>query len=110
MSTGKTIGLINAFGGGISGGGGSSGGGVLVVHASDAELPVLDKTWTEIKDAWDSGSVVITVTADNDITYLASVPAQYGEDIFVVSFMISGTTDTNMYIASSANGYPTYSA
>ena len=86
---------------------GSSGGGVLVVHESDAELPVLDKTWTEIKDACDSGSIVITVTADNDITYLASVPAQYGEDTFVVSFMISGTTDTNTYIASSANGYPT---
>lgn len=106
MSTGKTVGLINAFAGGSGGGGGSSSGGVLVVHASDADLPVLDKTWAEIKNAWDGGSIVITVTADNDITYLASVPAQYGEDVFAVSFIISGTTDTNMYIASSANGYP----
>lgn len=102
MTTGEVIALIKAFGGS----GGGSGGGMLVVHASDAEIPVLDKTWTEIKDAWDSGSIVITVTADNDITYLATVPAQYGEDTFVVSFMISGTTHTNMYIASSAGGYP----
>ena len=105
MTTGEVIALIKAFGGSGGGGGGSS---VLVVHASDAELPVLDKTWTEIKDAWDSGSIVITVTADNDITYLSSVPAQYGEDTFVVSFMISGTTDVNVYVATSANGYPAY--
>lgn len=103
MNTGEVIALIKAFGGS---GGGSSGGGALVVHASDAELPVLDKTWTEIKNAWDGGSIVITVTAGNDITYLATVPAQYGEDVFVVSFMMSGTTDTNVYVASSANGYP----
>lgn len=83
----------------------ASGGGVLVVHASDAEFPVLDKTWTEIKNAWDGGSIVITVTADNDIAYLAAVPAQHGED-FLVLFKIPGSADMNGYVASSANGYP----
>lgn len=100
---GEIVALAKGLGG--NGGGGSSGG-VLVVHASDDDTPVLDKTWQEIKDAIDGGSVVMAITADNDVTYLATVPAQYGEDTFVVSFIISGTTDTNVYIASSANGYP----
>ena len=88
-------------------GGGSGGGSAFVIHASDAEQPALDKTWQEIKNAFEDGSVVIALTADGDVTYLASIPAQYGNDTFVVSFIISGTTDTNVYTASSANGYPT---
>lgn len=88
---------------GGGGGGGGSGGGVFVVHSSDDDTPVLDKTWKEIKDAWDNGAIVVVVTVYNDIAYLATVPSQVG-DGFALNIFGNGFSD--YYVASSENGYP----
>lgn len=101
MNTGEVIALAKAFGGG---GGGSSGGGVFLVHASDDDTPVLDKTWQEISDAYTGGSVVICVGMYGDLGYLSSVPVKLEDSEYSVAFF--GNQFFEQYIASSANGYP----
>lgn len=70
MTTGEVIALIKALGSGGGGGGGSS---VLVVNATTEDnTTVLDKTWTEIKDAFISGGAVIKYS-DAYYTFLYAV-------------------------------------
>lgn len=90
----------------LAAGGGGSGGGAFVVHSSDDDTPVLDKTWKEIKDAWDNGAIVVVVNAYNDIAYLATVPSQVDTDVFALSIFGNGFSE--YYVASSENGYPEY--
>ena len=86
-------------------GGGSSGGGVLVVHGSDAENPVLDKTWKEINDAFEAGQIVILIHAIGAIEYLANQPyADAGDNYYSVSFF--GDQSFEQYSATTENGYP----
>lgn len=94
---------LNKMEQGIAAGG--SGGGVLVVHGSDDDNPVLDKTWQEIKDAYDADGVVIMVNSYGDICYMSTVPAS-SEGTYYVGFFSSGGTDN--YTTNSASGYPTW--
>lgn len=103
------IGEIVALAKGLGGsGGGSSGGGVLVVHGSDDDTPVLDKTWKEIKDAWDGGAVVILVTSYGDLEYMSTIPSNPAEGVYFVNFFGNQNTSEG-YVASSASGYPVLS-
>ena len=92
-----------------SGGGGGTGGGALIVHSND-DTGALDKTWQEIKNAYDAGSVVMLQFDDGSeyITdYLHKIQSVKGT--FSVIFGEFGKLDTYSYVTDSANGYPVFS-
>lgn len=75
----------------------------------------LDKTWSEIKTAFDSGKQVflqVTVIEEENVTeyrhnfLLINITEEDGE-IFVVSFLSGGLTPSS-YEASSADSYPVF--
>ena len=101
MTTGEVIALIKA----LSGGGGS-GGGVLVVLDVDGTL---DKTWQEIHDAFVAGSVRIQRGMDTDtLTIVRGVQYHSKSGEYRVEPSSAGSWQTEIYVASSADGYPTY--
>lgn len=103
MSTGKTIGLINAFGGGSSGGGGgSSGGGALVVHVDADTGTVLDKTWAEIYAAAQAGPVILLDAPA--VYYLVSIGGGEGE--YLADFFGSYGASILETSTDSESGYP----
>lgn len=108
MTTGEVIALIKAFGGGSGGGGG---GGVLVVHQTvtqdgDDTLYTLDKTYKELTDAINGGTIpYMVVESDNGVeynVYLMSFYAQYAADDLCVKF------SNKLYYTDSQNGYPVH--
>lgn len=78
--------------------GGGSGGGVLVVTDTDGTL---DKTWQEIHDA---DFAVVVLTNGTTVGKYAVTSTSYVESEYTVE-----TADEGVYIASSADGYPTLS-
>lgn len=75
---------------------GTGGGGVLVVHSSDDDNPVLDKTWQEIHDA------ALPVINGDGLRYILN---DYTDgDNYQVFYEANGAEI--MFVASSANGYP----
>lgn len=72
----------------------------------------LDKTWAEIKNAVDSGMIVMPVDADEagtDFQYLFYIGYDDLEDVYVVSTVrFLGPTPTNLeFTTSDPDGYPT---
>lgn len=100
--------LAKALGGGSGGGGGGgSSSGMLLVHSSDADTPVLDKTWAEINNAFTGGQFVVLVWPTGDIGYLSTVPfADAGGDYYSVWFFGNGLAE--QYITNTENGYPAF--
>lgn len=104
MTTGEVIALIKAFGGG---GGGSSGGGALkvgvnVTESGNKTIYTLDKTWKQISDAIENGTIPYVIDYDSGfVNTLASITAyeQDGAMVYVVEFGRTYETD-------SENGYP----
>lgn len=107
MSTGKTVGLINALAGGSSGGG-SSGGGVLVVHM-DEDTGALDKTWKEIHDAVVAGQIVNIPIYNGETeayTTLVGIAWMTSDDKYGLWVYGSSSQDPALAIADTANDYP----
>lgn len=94
------IGEIVALAKGLGGsGGGSSGGGVLVVTDTDGTL---DKTWKEIKDAWDAGKVVCRGGfGDTDGIYYMSLL-----DADAEGYWVSFNGGAYTYLAPTQTDYP----
>jgi hypothetical protein len=85
--------------------GGGSGGGVLVVTDTDG---VLDKTWQEIHDAFVAGSVRIQNGTDtNTLTIVRGVQYHSKSGEYRVEPASAGSWQLEIYVASSADGYPT---
>ena len=93
----------------------SGGGGVLVVHF-DTNTLALDKTYSEIKAAAETGIVVIQTRPSEYfmmsglVTTVVEPPANTVYGIDGISFMIIGEsviTQPMQFITDSANGYPT---
>ena len=86
----------------------NAGGGALVVHSSDADSPVLDKTWKEISDAVSAGQIVIVLNSYGDIGYLSAVPLYAVEtETYFVHFFYSGNAQ-DTFVTDSENGYPVW--
>jgi len=107
MTIGEVIALIKAFGSG----GGSSGGGVLVVHQTVTQsgndtLYTLDKTYKELTDAINGGTIPYMVVENDAGTeynvYLMKYFAQYAADDLAVQF------GNKTYNTDSQNGYPVH--
>ena len=94
-----------------SGGGGGGGGGALIVNAvDDGEALVLDKTWNEIKAAYDSGMHIdghYSVTEDYGmvLTFFGFY-AQTSPDKYDVYFYDFTNTMVMTFTSNSATGYP----
>lgn len=82
-------------------GGGSSGGGVLVVTSDGT---VLDKTWQEIHDAMPA----VWVTNETGTLFNPVVTAFGGEGNYGVGVWNYQQQAVSMYVAESADGYPSF--
>ena len=105
MSTGKVIGLINALAGDGGSGGGSSGG-VLVVHETENEPFTLEKTWKEIHDVYEAGTVVMLYPSSEPggIYYLTSVSQDPLSGKYGVNFQAGELS--YYYVADTPSDYP----
>lgn len=104
MTTGEVIALIKAFGGN---GGGSGGGGVNVVHSVDGTL---DKTWQMINDSIVGGTPCFVMTnAEGTITTELVTAVFVENETYYACIGAENTSSYIEYMASSADGYPTYS-
>ena len=91
----------------VSGGGGSE---PLVVNITTEDtVETLDKTWKEIKDAFDSGTIVL-VRYNDDWSSWSGQVISYKTDghQYDVTF-VRGQDVVLYYSASSEDGYPEYS-
>lgn len=93
------------------GGGGGGGGGALIVNAvDDGEALVLDKTWNEIKAAYDSGMHIdghYSVTEDYGMVLIFfGFYAQTSPDKYDVYFYDFTNTMVMTFTSNSATGYP----
>ena len=111
MDKGVGIGEVIALHKALGGGGGSSGGGVLVVHQTVTQdgnntLYTLDKTYKELTDAINGGTIpYMVVEGDSGMAYsvnLMNFYVQYAADNLSVQF---GNTS---YDTDSQNGYPVH--
>lgn len=94
------------FGGGSGGGGSSGGGGVFVVTATDGEL---DKTWNEIKAAYDADQICVLKFSDDDVNELAyyigcSAPGGGQTDYEAVFVSLSMDNIVHTYTSETADG------
>lgn len=84
------------------GGGGGGGSAYFIIHESN-EL-MLDKTFKQIKDAWDSGMLTLCVSKIGEIMYPTTMP---DTEHFMVSFA-SFSNYSGDYVAASENDYPVF--
>jgi hypothetical protein len=84
--------------------GGSSGGGVLVVHRDENDT--LDKTWQEIHDAIADGIVVISRVSEKNA--LSDLILTANDNTPNTGYFEVESVGGDIYAASSANGYPSY--
>lgn len=86
-------------------GGGSGGGDILVVHVIDGGKSFsLDKTWQEIHDA----TFVKVIGVDGTFSYVSKVFSESSEYKVISFYANNNAVTTILWIASSANGYPSY--
>lgn len=90
---------------GGSGGGGSE---AIIIHDGDG-AGILDKTWQEISDAVEAGSVAMLYNGsdiDRSIGYLSGLFSDDGD--YGVGFVdyATGSARTMLFVADSADGYP----
>ena len=92
---------------GGGGGGGGSDSGVLLGNMNN-DTNALDKTWQEIHDAANSGSVVMMkqTNADGLFFYYLSEATQGSTDYSVAFYLSLGTGDALQGWTNSASGYP----
>ena len=108
MTTGEVIALIKAFGGG---GGGSSGGGVLVVNETISEgTHTLDKTWKEISDAANAGTIIyyIIQSGGDEGTIMYATRIVYDGVAYCADFSKIGGNPYKFFESETENGYPSY--
>lgn len=88
--------IVDAIG---SGGGGGTGGGVLVVNDDNGTL---DKTWKEISDAFDAGTLVhLYQNANGNLTKtVVNIIATNNTDLYGVG------AHNAQYATTTENGYP----
>lgn len=96
---------LNKLENGVAG----SGGGALIVNDNDSGT--LDKTWQEISDAVEAGSVVLVYNGsdiDRSIRYLGGLFSEDGD--YGVAFVdySSGSARIWLFVADSADGYPVF--
>lgn len=95
--------FLNAIANGGGGGGGSSGGGALRVNVvAESGGKTLDKTWKQISDAIENGTIPYVVDNESGfVNTLSSITAyeQDGAMVYIVEFGQTYETD-------SENGYP----
>lgn len=96
--------IVDAIG---SGGGGGTGGGAFVVNTVDGDELTLDKTWQDIKDAYDAGSVVMMYdeTAIGYLTLIKPPTPPIGLSYEVV-FIEGG--ESMPFSCDTANDYPVF--
>lgn len=108
MTTGEVIALIKAFGGG----GGSSGGGVLMVHETISESThTLDKTWKQISDAANAGTIIYYITQDGyDEGHIMYATRIVYDGVFYCAYFsnIGGGAIYAAFESETENGYPSY--
>lgn len=90
--------------------GGSSGGGVLVV-TENKETGALDKTWQEIKDAAEAGSLVILLEINPATSahqyFLTAGHSPFGTENWYVEFL-AGPMTLKYKTTNGANDYPVF--
>lgn len=87
---------------------GIAGGGVFWVADNEA---ILNKTWQEVANAYDAGSLIVYKTGDSSDGMVFFISAIWGdgEEYGVVFNDTSdGTIRFRMFIAASQNDYPVY--
>lgn len=107
MTTGEVIALIKAFGGG----GGSSGGGALVVNETISEgTHTLDKTWKEISDAANAGTIIyyISQIAGDEGYIMYAQRIVYDGVAYCAYFSGIGVNQYAYFESETENGYPSY--
>lgn len=89
-------------------------GGVFVVGFSDEEEYVLDKTWTEIRDAMIQKKICIVYSEyESDgimtagYTIITATNVAKNELLEITGYTVE-TVSGDQYVAESADGYPTY--
>lgn len=85
---------------------GGSGGGALIVHVINGTL---DKTWKEISDAVESGSVTVFYdgnASDRSIYFLSYVGTEEGNYMVVFIDFSSESAVSHLFVATEENGYP----
>ena len=89
--------------------GGGTGGGALILH-SDYDTGALDKTWQEIADAFDNGSIIVIDNNSEEDgrsrAYLVGITN--GHDVYDVLLRDFSDNVEVVYETNSASGYPTY--
>ena len=99
--------IVDAIG---SGGGGGTGGGALLKVGVTVEegTATMDKTWTEISTAFNSGLVFALIPNGVDPVTNLYIVDMVGEaaEMYAVGLRNLEFNSTSMFIASSADGYP----
>ena len=96
--------IIDASGGG---GGGGGGGGVLMVGTSGSPL-TMDKTYSEIKSAYESGIVCSIIDEGDGASLFICALADENEGMFgVIMYGLLGQT-TIIFTTNAQSGYPSY--
>lgn len=98
--------FLDAIAKGGGSGGGSSGGGTLKVNMTETEsgdktIYTLDKTWKQISDAIENGTIPYMIDYGNGFVNILSEIHTDGSTVYSVNF-------GQVYETDSENGYPTY--